>query len=85
MHKICMSKRFDECPIYWQNFIDSLRNQETACTIIDEVKLSLKSHNGYFCKEDNLPDYDMHSVLSNVAAILFENAEDATAFMLKWS
>lgn len=85
-YKICL---YNPWPVYWQNYIISFEN---VIGFLEREKRIIKDlheqHNGrFYLKDDQLESLDILEYTYGVGTegIVFENTEDALAFILKWS
>lgn len=73
-YKLMLSGKWDGCPPAWQNFIRSLQNGDYDRGVYQLViQRALDEYNAYYRSSQYYPTY-----------VMFDSAEDATAFELKF-
>lgn len=81
MYKI---ELYDNDLIWWSNFIDHCNTIHKPRIHINDLIILLKENNAFLCYADGTPDNTNNPFKPN-GGIMFDTAEDATAFILKWS
>ena len=71
----------DNCPQFYQNFENYVRHKWVNDEVYNKFRELLKEYNCRYYNGDGLVEIPGHYP----DGIIFESAEDATAFILRWS
>lgn len=83
-YKIPLHNELSKCPIHWQNFVRACQSDDEGKQEKIVTEAFINEANGRFYLDNGeLEPIDQY--YNNVAGLIFESSEDATAFILKWS